>query len=104
MAFGDIVRSLASPSNWPEGIGGDANTIWHCDHVAAKVYELSITDFSVDRQANSPSSSSRGTGGDAATIWHCDINTDLVYELDAALPAVAVGGNPLAVMADAGLI
>jgi len=30
-AFGDVIRSAASPGTHPFGIGGDANTIWHSD-------------------------------------------------------------------------
>lgn len=78
----DNLRSATSPSSSPYGIGGDANTIWHCDASADLIYELSTTDFSVVRSAASPSSSSSGIGGDANTIWHCDYNADLIYELD----------------------
>jgi len=31
MDFGDVIRYADSPSSIPLGIGGDANTIWHCD-------------------------------------------------------------------------
>lgn len=34
------VRSASSLSTMPLGIGGDANTIWHCDSAADFVYEL----------------------------------------------------------------
>ncbi|GAH44038.1 unnamed protein product, partial [marine sediment metagenome] len=50
-----------------------------------KVYELSTTDFSVDREAASPGGAPYGIGGDASTIWHCDYVIDKVYELDAAV-------------------
>jgi len=63
------------------GIGGDANTIWHCDFGTDKVYELSTTDFSVIRSAASPGGYGYGIGGDANTIWHCDADIDLIYEL-----------------------
>lgn len=82
MAFGDIVRSAASPVTIPRDIGGDSSIIWHCDAaVTAQVYELSTTDFSVDRQANSPGAAPYGIGGDSSTIWHCDPGTNLIYEL-----------------------
>ena len=41
MAFGGTLRSANSPSVTPYGIGGDANTIWHCDRSTDKIYELS---------------------------------------------------------------
>ena len=81
MAFGDVIRYAASPSNLPYGIGGDANTIWHCDRNESKIYELSTTDFSQVRDAASPSLYPYGIGGDANTIWHCNPNSDLIYEL-----------------------
>ena len=40
MAFGDVIREAASPLTEPTGIGGDANTIWHCDETTDKIYEL----------------------------------------------------------------
>ena len=67
MAFGDVSRYASSPSTYPFGIGGDADTIWHCDYDADKVYELSTTDFSVDRSEDSPSTNPSGIGGDADT-------------------------------------
>lgn len=84
-SFGDVLRSAASPSLTPFGIGGDANTIWHCDENVDVVYELSTSDFSVVRSAASPSRAPYGIGGNANTIWHCDVNTQKVYELDAAV-------------------
>ncbi|GAI76764.1 unnamed protein product, partial [marine sediment metagenome] len=47
MAFGGVVRSADTPSSYPSGIGGDANTIWHCDGATDQIYELLTTDFSV---------------------------------------------------------
>ena len=70
MSFGDVIRSAASPSSLPFGIGGDANTIWHGDTVVDRVYELSTVDFSVIRSAAAPTNAG-GIGGDANTIWHC---------------------------------
>ena len=84
MAFGDVLREASSPYTGPSGIGGDSNTIWHCDFNRGKIYELSTTDFSVIRQASSPSTYPSGIGGDSNTIWHCDRNADKIYELDAA--------------------
>ena len=73
MAFGDVVRSAASPSTVPWGIGGKSSVIWHCDSGALdRIYELSIVDFSVVRFAASPSFKPYGIGGDGAAIWHCD--------------------------------
>ena len=86
MAFGDEIRSAAAPSTGSYGIGGDANTIWHCDKDELKVYELSTSDFSVDRSAAAPLALPLGIGGDAKTIWHCEITDQKVYELDAAPP------------------
>jgi hypothetical protein len=86
MAFGNIIRSASSPSSSPSGIGGDANTIWHCDYNSDKIYELDTSDFSVTRSASSPSSSPYGIGGDANTIWYCDYSSDKIYELDADIP------------------
>ncbi len=87
MAFGDVIRSASSPSFYPQGVGGDANTIWHCDDNSERVYELSTTDFSVIRYASSPDSDPSGIGGDSNTIWHCDYYTDDIYELDTGAPA-----------------
>ncbi|GAI66913.1 unnamed protein product, partial [marine sediment metagenome] len=63
------------------GLGGDANTIWHCDNDSGLIYELLTTDFSVDRSALCPAPWPYGIGGDADTIWHCDVNSDIIYEL-----------------------
>ena len=82
MAFGDTISSADSPSTFPSGIGGDANTIWHCDASVDKVYELDTSDFSQIRSAASPSINPNGIGGDANTIWHNDCDTDKIYELD----------------------
>ena len=79
--FGTVVRSAASPSTTPSGIGGNSSVIWHCDNTANKVYELSTTDFSVVRSAGSPSIRPYGIGGDSSVIWHGDSNADKVYEL-----------------------
>jgi len=84
MAFGDVIREAASPSTSPYGVGGDANTIWHCDGDADKVYELDTSDFSEVRSAASPSSRPEGIGGNASKIWLCDSYADKVYELDAS--------------------
>ena len=65
----------------PSGIGGDPNVIWHCDSDAGKVYELSVSDFSVVRQAASPYMNPSGIGGDPNVIWHCDSFADKVYQL-----------------------
>ena len=81
MAFGDVIRSAPSPSTRPYGIGGNANTIWHCDADTNRVYELSTADFSVIRSAAGPSGKSYGIGGDTDTIWHCDEMANKVYEL-----------------------
>ena len=81
MAFGGSLRNANSPSTNPTGIGGDANTIWHCDAETKDVYELSTTDLSTVRNADSPSTNPSGIGGDANTIWHCDSISDDVYEL-----------------------
>jgi hypothetical protein len=83
MAFADVQRQAASPSSFPFGIGGDANTIWHNDTSSDKVYELDTADFSVIRQASSPYFGPFGIGGDANTIWYNDNGSDEVYELDA---------------------
>ena len=61
IGFG-VIRSTYSPEDLPRGIGGDANTIWHCDD-CDKVYELSTADFSVIRSASSPSTRPWGIGG-----------------------------------------
>jgi len=96
MAFGDIIRQAATGRALPYGVGGDANTIWHCDAMPDQVYELSTVDFSVVRQAASPGVAAWGPhdiGGDANTIWHVDVITDEIYELDAAAGAAAGGGS-----------
>ncbi len=81
MAFGDVIRFAASPTAKPAGIGGDADTIWHCETLTDRIYELSTTDFSVVRFAAGPVNFATGIGGDANTIWHCDVDADKVYEL-----------------------
>ena len=89
MAFGDVIRFASSPRSFPSGIGGDSNTIWHCDRSSDKIYELDTSDFSTIRSANSPSSNSTGIGGDSNTIWHCNSSSDRVYELDADAPIIS---------------
>jgi hypothetical protein len=90
MSFGDVIRSANSPGGDPNGIGGDANTIWHCDfYTAIKLYELSTSDFSVVRNIASPNTGPSGIGGDTNTIWHCDYNIDLIYELNTSDMSVA---------------
>ena len=82
MSFGDVIRSANSPGGDPNGIGGNVNTIWHCDfYTAKKLYELSTSDFSVVRNIASPSTGATGIGGDSNTVWHCDYNIDRIYEL-----------------------
>ena len=81
--FGDVIRSTNSPGSGPYGIGGDANTIWHCNsHTSDFLCELSTTDFSVVRSAASSSASPTGIGGDVGVIWHCDQTSNHFYELD----------------------
>jgi len=77
-------KTSASPSTYPYGIGGDPSVIWHCDASADKVYELSVTDFSVIRSSASPYTWPFGIGGDPSVIWHCDTGQDRVYELSTA--------------------
>jgi len=55
--------------------------IWHCDLVADRIYELSVTDFSVIRQSPSPNIVPTGIGGDTERIWHADDNAYRLYEL-----------------------
>lgn len=103
MPIGEIIRWLASPDSVPSGIGGDANTIWHCAYEAFPnlIYELSSVDFSTVRSANAPAGGSYGIGGDANTIWHCNGFADKIYELstadlssvrDAASPSIGAKG------------
>ena len=64
MAFGDIVNQANSPGVQPYGIGGDANTIWHCDKgLPDKIHELKTSDLSSIRSVNSPATSPSGIGG-----------------------------------------
>ncbi|KKM06078.1 hypothetical protein LCGC14_1747640 [marine sediment metagenome] len=83
MAFGDSLRSAASPGGAPLGIGGDANTIWHCDVATDQIYELSTATLSgIVRQANSPDANPYGIGGDSSVIWHCSAGgSPKIYEL-----------------------
>ncbi len=109
MVFGDEIRSAASLSTIPSGIGGDVDTIWHCDANVDKVYELSTTDFSVDREVASPGAYPSGIGGDANTIWHCDYFADKVYELSTMdfsvdREAVSPDTNPSGIGGDANTI
>ena len=104
VAFGENLRSAASPTLTSSGIGGDNTTIWYCDWAAA-LRELSATDFTVVRSAASPAANPSGVGGNSTTIWHCDTNVDLIYELStvdftvvrsAAAPATSpwgIGGD-----------
>lgn len=76
------IRSIESPSIQPTGIGGDDDTIWHCNFSEKKNYELSTTDFSVIRSADSPTTGNYGIGGDANVVWHCEGVNEYIYELD----------------------
>ena len=93
MAFGDVIRFASSPSSSPHGIGGDSNTIWHCDFNSDNIYELDTSDLSTIRSASSPSSDPYGIGGNSNTIWHCDLNSDRIYELDADAPIISTVGS-----------
>jgi len=62
-----------------EAVVQRVNVIWHCDLDTDKVYELSVTDFSVIRSADTPGAYPSGIGGDANTIWHCYSTS--IYEL-----------------------
>ncbi|MBA7622252.1 hypothetical protein ES703_29626 [subsurface metagenome] len=99
MAFGDSIRSASTPGGSSKGIGGDANTIWHCDSGLDRNYELSTSDFGVIKFAASPDGAPYGIGGDADTIWHCSVGSfPKVYELETAALSVLretsdVGGN-----------
>lgn len=96
MAFGDVVRYLASPGGNPSGLGGKANVIWHCDASEDKVYELSTTDLGVVRSANSPGTFPNGIGGTATKIWHCDASSDCkVYELSTSDLGVVRSAEPV---------
>ena len=48
MALSDVITQAASPSTLPSGIGGDANTIWHCDRGTDQIYELDTSDFTAN--------------------------------------------------------
>jgi len=95
MAFGDIIRSAASPQEFPRGIGGNANTIWHSSLSDPKNYELSVSDFSVIRQANAPDTKPTDIGGDSDKVWHCDYQAQKVYELSSSdLSVVRTSSSP----------
>ena len=82
MTFGDVIRSAAAPASGSFGIGGDVNTIWHCNDGNNRIYELDTSDFSIIRSASSPAGAPTGIGGDANTIWHCDSSYyEYVYKL-----------------------
>ncbi|GAI75352.1 unnamed protein product, partial [marine sediment metagenome] len=62
---------------------GDSAKIWHLDADAHRVYELSVSDFSVVRQAAATGRSDgvQGIGGKTAVIWYCAENESYVSKL-----------------------
>ncbi|MBA7545181.1 hypothetical protein ES705_37545 [subsurface metagenome] len=81
MAFGDLIRQENSPSTSPMGIGGDDSVIYHADWLADLLYELLVSDFSVDRSVASPSTKPFGIGGDSGVVWHADDGANRNYKL-----------------------
>ena len=80
MDFGDTISSATSPSTQPRGIGGDANTIWHCDYSADKVYELDAAAVtiptvttqavtSIEKTTATGNGNITATGGEDASTW-----------------------------------
>jgi len=82
MAFGDVIRSAASPFTLPTGIGGKADVIWHCEEYG-DFAELSPTDLSAVRtQADViGGDGARGLGGTTTVIWASDRAADRIVEV-----------------------
>ena len=110
MSFGDVIQSRSSPSGNPFGIGGDINTIWHCDYSAYRLYEVNTSDLSVIRSVHSTYSNPSGMGGDANTIWLCYLAwTFRLYEVNTSdlsliRYASSPGGDPHGIGGDANTI
>lgn len=89
------VRTQASPTTDPHGIGGSASKIWYSESKGNKVHEVSVTDFSIIMSEDSPYLSPKDIGGDANVIWYAVSN--YIYELSTTdLSVVRSGGEPTA--------
>ena len=76
------ISSVASPSGFPNGIGGTATRLYHCDSTSDLIYELDLDTKLQISSVASPSTAPTGVGGISTRLYHCDITTRLIYELD----------------------
>lgn len=82
MSFGDVIRSAASISTNPLGIGGSYNTIYAADITDNRIRELNVSDFSNIRSALEPWNHAYGIGGNENIIWFCDAGTKRLAKLN----------------------
>ena len=82
MVVGAVIKSFASPSNWPTGLTWDGKTLWHSDITLDRIYQINPITGAVIRFFAAPDLEPYGLAWDGETLWVSTENLNRIYQLE----------------------